>query len=170
MKKIRSLIILSSIVLLGLVLASCDNSVVANGNTKTGTVDMAKVLQSKTVVDLEKSMQAANKGGQQAIQTAYLSMQSAQKALAKATGKDKASLAAKAKAAQAQFTTLLQKEQAEAREHQAALMQKVKAAIATTAKDMHLHSVLLQQAVLYHSGDSYQDITDAVIKNLGSDQ
>ena len=167
MKKVKLLVVLGSVALLGFMLTGCDNhTVVANGNT--GTVNMAKVLRSKTVVNLEKSMQAADKGDQQAIQTAYLSMQHAQKAAQKATGKEKADLALKAKTAQAKFTQLLQQEQTAAREHQEVLMQKIKKAIATTAKEMHLSSVLLQQAVLYHAGNSYQDITDSVIKDLGN--
>ncbi len=166
MKKLKLLGVLSGIVLLGFTLAGCNNNA-GHGTAATGTVDMEKVMQSEVVMKLEKSMQAVNKGSQQAIQTAYLSLQKAQAAAKKATGKEKASLQAKAKIAQANFSKLLQKEQAAARVQQQALLQKIKVAIAATAKDMNLKSVLLTQAVLYHTDDTDKDITTDVIKKLG---
>ena len=166
MKKLKLLGILSAIVLLGFTLASCNNNV-GNSAAATGTVDMEKIMQSDVVMNLEKSMQAANKGSQQAIQTAYLSLQKAQAAVKKAKGKEKASLEAKAKTAQTNFSQLLQKEQMAARAQQQQLLQKIKAAIAATAKEMNLKSVLLTQAVLYHADDTDKDITAAVVKKLG---
>lgn len=162
MRKLKLLGILSGIVLLGLTLASCNN----NCSAAAGTVDISKVMQSDVMVNLEKSMQAANKGSQKAIQVAYLALQKAQAAAKKAKGKEKASLQAKAKTAQANFSQLLQKEQMAARMQQQELLKKVKTAIAATAKEMNLKSVLLTQAVLYHAGDTDKDITAAVIKKL----
>lgn len=145
-----------------LMLTSCGQGSSAN----LGVVDMMQLMQSSQLQQLTQSMVTQDKDTQAKLKTAYDAMQAANAAASKAVGAAKAKAQSDAKAAQANFSTLMANFQKSQQSQQDQLKADVVSAIGTVAKAKGLSAVFVKQAVLY---GNTTDITNDVITQIGKD-
>lgn len=136
------------------------------GNQKTGSVDMVKLMQSPAVKNMGQSMMAQSKGSETQLRAAYQNLQKVSMAAKNAKGADKQAAEAKAKAAQAKFSTMMSSFQQSQKADQQKLRGMINTAIASAAKAKDVSNVYIKQVVLYSANSV--DLTADVLSQLQS--
>lgn len=161
MKVVKKIVMMFSIIALGIGLVACNNG---NGSSqKVGVIDMQQLLQSPQVQQLSQQFFKDGQSDQSKLKAAYQQVLATRVAVSKATGAAKASLQAKLKKEEADFSAQMNVAQAQQTKQEQAMQQKIQDDIAKVANSEGLSAVYVKQVVLF---GNTEDITDKVIKSI----